>query len=416
MKDIFIARQPIFDSRQRVIAYELLYRSDGKTKLAGDFTDEAMSSSVLVDGVLGMGLKKLTEGHTAFINLSEKMLFDGTVELLDPTSVVIEILESVRPTEKLVDQCRALVAKGYRLALDDFVFEEAYRPLLGLVEFVKIDLADTSQDVAAVVEILKPFGIKLLAEKVENIEIHERCVELGFEYFQGFHYFRPETVSKRDVSAQSLTIVRLMNMLQDENAADRSIEEAFRSDPALTYKLLRIVNSAALGGRGVQSIPHALRLLGRQPLHRWLCLLLVAVGKGGGDVRLEIIKASLLRGRMCEALAEVVHGPIRSEMPSGGAMFLVGLFARIDQLLGAPVVEILEDIDVTPAVREALLERTGHAGTILKAAEAYADAEWTLAETGMATVGGDPDALPEIYLDALTWASSKMSAHTEEAA
>ena len=416
MKDIYIARQPIFDSRQRVVAYELLYRGDGTIEVAGDLTDDTMSSSVLVDGVLGIGLNKLTEGHTAFINLSEKMLFDGTVDLLDPTAVVIEILETVRPTAELVDQCRTLVAKGYRLALDDFVFEEAYRPLLGLVEFVKIDLRNSSQDVAAVVEILKPFGVKLLAEKVENVEVHERCVDLGFEYFQGFHYFRPETVSKREAGSQTITIVRLMNMLQDETATDRTIEETFRSDPTLTYKLLRIVNSAALGGRGVQSIPHALRLLGREPLHRWLCLLLVAVGKGGGDVRLEIIKASLLRGRMCEALAGVVRGPIRREIPSGGAMFLIGLFARIDQILGTPVVEILEDIDVTQDVRNALLERSGHAGTILKAAEAYADAEWEEAEAGLVKIGGDPNALPEIYLDALTWASSRMSMHTDAAA
>lgn len=408
MKDIFVARQPIFDKCEKVVGYELLYRADGDADSARDVNDETMTSSVLVNGVLGVGLTKLTDGLTAFINVSEEMLFDGTVELLDPKAVVVELLETIEPTPRVTAKCEALVSEGYRLALDDFEYDDSYIPLLRVAELVKVDVVETGERTPEMVERLKPYHVRLLAEKVENQVIHERCVADGFELFQGYHYFKPQTVSGRDTASQSVSIIRLMNMLQDAAASDRALEEAFRSDPSLTYKLLRIVNSAALGGRGVQSITHAMRLLGRDPLYRWLCLLLVSVGRGGGDVQVEIIKAALLRGRMCEVLGDNMRNSVRRDIPSSGSLFLVGLFAQIDQLVGTPLADVLDEIDVTPEVRAALLGREGHAGRILKTAEAYAEADWGGAEREMTEVGGNPDILPGVYLDAVTWASERV--------
>jgi EAL and modified HD-GYP domain-containing signal transduction protein len=373
-----------------------------------------MTSSVLVNSVLGMGLAKLTEGHTAFINLSEDMLFDGTVELLDPDAVVIELLETVRPTPAVVTRCETYAAAGYRFALDDFVFDEAFAPLLQLAEFVKVDVMECGGLLGEIVSRLQPFDVRLLAEKVENKEMHDECVSQGFELFQGYHYYKPETVSTRDPASQSVAIIRLMNLLQDAGVTDRTLEEAFRSDPSLTYKLLRIVNSAALGGRGVESITHALRLLGRDPLYRWLSLLLLSLGRDGGDLRIEIIKAALLRGRMCEVLGDTMRSGARRDIPTAGVLFLVGLFAQIDQLVGAPVEEVLKDIDVAEEVKAALLRREGHAGRILKSTEAYADADWEGAEREIAEAGGDPDVLPEIYLDAVTWAGERVLVNASE--
>lgn len=408
MKDIFVARQPIFDRNQRVVAYELLYRSDARTQVAGDLSDQKMTSSVLVNSVLGMGLGKLTEGQVAFINVSEDMLFDGTVELLDPGRVIVELLETVRPTAEVVARSRELVDAGYSLALDDFEYDQSFHPLIELAEIVKVDVMASGHDIDDVVERLGAYDVRLLAEKVESQEEHKRCVELGFELFQGYHYFKPQTVTTRESATQSVSIIRLMNMLRDQTASDRHLEEAFKSDPGLTYKLLRIVNSAAVGGRGIQSIQHALRLLGRDPLYRWLCLLLVSRGRDIGDMRTEIIKAALLRARMCEILGSSLRGVARREMPSAGALFLVGLFAQIDQLVGTPIPEVLEEIDVTDEVRDALLERRGHAGRILASAEAYAAADWKSAEREIREVGGNPDILPGVYLDAVTWASQRV--------
>ncbi len=406
MRDIFVARQPIFDARHNVMGYELLYRSGAAEEQAvpGDAAASGMTSSVIVDGMLGIGLHTLTEGHTAFINV------------LDPAAVVIEILESVDPTPRIVAACRDLVAQGYRLALDDFVYRDALRPLLELADVVKVDVIESAGHLEDAVERLRPFGVRLLAEKVENAEVHRRCVDLGFELFQGFHYFRPQTLTRKDLSMESVAIVRLLNLLQDAGTSDRAIEEAFRSDPSLTYKLLRIVNSAALGGRGVQSIGHGLRLLGRDPLYRWLSLLLMTVGGGGGEMRIEMIKASLLRGRLCELIGDHARSAVSRDIPSGGTLFLVGLFARMDQILGVPLREILADIDVTQDVRDALLDRRGKAGAILSGVEAYIDAEWSRAERTLADAGLDPTPLADLYLDSMMWARTRMAFHEENAA
>jgi len=418
VKDIFVARQPIFDARHNVTGYELLYRSGAAEDEAipGELAAAGMSSSVIVDGVLGIGLHTLTDGHTAFINLSQDMILEGVPEVLDPTAVVIEILESVEPSDDIVSACRGLVEKGYTLALDDFVYRDALRPLLELADVVKVDVIESAGHLDGVVDQLRPFEVRLLAEKVENAEAHRHCVDLGFELFQGFHYFRPQTLTRKDLSMESVAIIRLLNLLQDTSTSDRAIEEAFRSDPSLTYKLLRIVNSAALGGRGVQSIGHGLRLLGRDPLYRWLSLLLMTVGAGGGEMRIEMIKASLLRGRLCELIGDHARSAISRDIPSGGALFLVGLFAHMDQILGVGLPEILADIDVTQDVRHALLERTGKAGAILSGVEAYIDAEWTTAERNLADAGIDPTALADLYLDSMMWAGARMAFHQEDAA
>ncbi len=414
MNDIFVARQPIFDAKQNVVGYELLYRADGSSHAASGASAATMSSSVIVDGVLGLGLDILTDGKTAFINLPEEMILQGAAELLDPQQVVIELLETVSPIPPVIDACRDLRKKGYRIALDDFVYSEAFAPLLELAEVVKVDVIERSGDMDDTLERLRPFGVKLLAEKVENKQVHDRCVAQGFEFFQGFHYFRPETLTKKDLSSQSVAVMRLMNLLQDPGVTDRAIEEAFKTGPGLTYKLLRIVNSAALGGRGVQSIAHAMRLLGREPLYRWLCLLLMTDGAEGGEMQTEMVKAALVRGYVCESVSELVRNPMNPDVPPGGSMFLVGLFSDIEMLLGVPLEEMIEDINLTDTVRAALLDRAGPGGTILAAVDAYCDADWKLAESEMGRLGAKLHTLFDIYMDSITWAAERLAFHKQE--
>ena len=200
-------------------------------------------------------------------------------------------------------------------------------------------------------------------------------------------------------------------MLNDPNVTDRALEEAFRSDPSLSYKLLRIVNSASLGGRGVDSIGHAMRMVGRDPLHRWLSLLLLTVGSGGGEMRVEMIKSALQRGRMCEIIGEHARTAFNRGFPDASALFLVGLFSHLDALLGVPMEKILEDIEVAREVRDALLGYKGTAGRVLDCSIAYTEAEWTRAEDELRELGVDPSILGDAYLDAVTWAGAHMSFH-----
>ncbi len=408
VSDIFVARQPIFDAKQRMVAYELLYRGSAEAETSEGVSDPGRSSSIIVDAVLGIGLETMTGGQTAFINFSERMLLDGVAEVLDPEAVVLEILEDTRPSKAVVGICQDLVDSGFRIALDDFSFEPEYEPMLELAEIVKIDVKSTAGRIDELLQQLSRFDVRLLAEKVENEEVHAACVERGFGLFQGFHYFKPETISKTDMPSASLAIIRLLNTLKDVNATERAIAGAFESDPSLTYRLLRIANSAGLGGRGIVSIPHALQLIGRDPLHRWMCLLLMNLGLSKGDMSVEMIKDAILRGRMCELAGDLARNTTRRDIPSGGSLFLVGLFSHIDQLMGLPMETVIAEVDLTPEVRAALLERKGKAGAILTGVEAYTNADWNGAQEDLAELGVPPESLADLYIDALTWAASRM--------
>jgi EAL and modified HD-GYP domain-containing signal transduction protein len=411
--DVFVARQPIFDARHRVLGYELLYRRDVVAQAAENGAGNG-TYSLMVDALLGLGLSQLTGGRTAYINVSKEMLVEGVADLLNPTEVVLELVEEIEPDDQVLEVCRDLVERGFRLALDHFVFDPTYAPLLELADVVKVDVLSTGEgrldfEVAS----LKPYRVKLLAEKVESAEVHAKCVELGFEMFQGFHYFRPEQLTKKDLSTQSVTVVRLLNLLKDMNATDTVIEEAFRSDPGLSYKLLRMVNSAAMGGRGVESIRHALRLLGRDPLYRWLSLLLLSGRDRRGELRAEIVRSALLRGRMCELASDAMRGPGNRGIPSPDAMFLVGLFSHMDALLHMPMEDVLEQISLSDDVRAAILDKAGPGGALLSAVMAYEEAEWELAEKYLAAIGADASSISDVYLDAVTWAGSRMAMHEE---
>lgn len=413
--DVFVARQPIFWSDQKVMGYELLYRENAQASEAQGVSEGAMSSSVLVNALLAIGLKDVTGGTVAFINFTRELLLDEMAMLLDPGDVIIEIHESIRADGEVMAACGRLREKGFVLALDDFEFSPDFVPLLEVSQIVKVDvLGKTREELRELKERLAPFKIQLLAEKVESEEVHQACTELGFALFQGFHYLKPETLSRRDLSTESVAVVHLMNLLGDMNATERQIEEAFRSDPGLSYKLLRMVNSAALGGRGVTSIQHALRLLGREPLHRWISMLLVAESRDGTGVRNELIKSSLFRGRLCELIGDQIRGPACPGVPMAGTLFLMGLFSRIDILLKIRMEELVKKVDLSEITTNALLWRSGKGGEILTAVEAFEDGEWEVTERVLAELGFDSNEIMNLYLESLAWARDRMNPSQED--
>jgi EAL and modified HD-GYP domain-containing signal transduction protein len=410
--DAFIARQPIFDTRNKVIGYDLLHRDNQTPSTKGVDSSPESDSAELVGDPFGIGMEELSGGKTAFIHVPNQLLLDGVGDRLDPGAVVIQLSEKATADETVVGACKGLASQGFRFAMDDYVLGRRFASLKSFAKIVQVDVRKrTEKEKKMLSTQLVPLGMKLLAKRVENQTVHEECLGLGFELFQGFHYFRPETLTSKDLSVQSISVVRLLNLLKDMNAKDAAIQEAFRADPTLSYKLLRMVNSAALGGRGVDSIGHALRILGRDPLYRWLSMLLLAEGRSGSEVKTEIIKSSLLRGRMCELLGDGARGQMNRDIPPGGTLFLVGLFSHLDTLLQSPMDEMLEKIDLANGVKEALLEREGLAGTILSAVEAFEDAEWEAAEELLASLGTAPSILSDSYLDSVTWAGNRMQMH-----
>lgn len=370
--NVFIARQPIFDAAGDVFGYELLYRSSRESETADDQDTERMSVDVVVQSFLELGLESITRGRTGFINFGREMLIARAYELLPVESVVIELIENVVGDDEVEAACRRLVSKGYTLALDDFVLGGHQHALLPHAGIVKIDVLGLDEAAirakAAAVE--KVSKARLLAEKIETRECHHACHRAGFQLFQGYFYSRPEIVTERSASVAQLTMITLMNLLADENATDGEIEEAFRHDASLSYKLLRMLRTAAHSGHGVESILHAVRLLGRGTLQRWLSLLLASSFASTGT-EAELVHTAVLRARFCELL-----GAAANRGTNGDALFLVGLFSLMDALLRTPMLDLLSRVDLSEKIREALLERTGPYASILKIAEAYETGDW----------------------------------------
>ena len=256
----FVARQPIFDAEQNVFAYELLFRTGMEDFFNFDDSDQA-ASSVIVDSFLLFGLETLTGGQKAFINCTREMLVKGYMALLPKEQVVVEILETVEPDEEIIGACLRLKRAGYLLALDDFVYEDKYEPLLELADIIKVDFQATeAAGRKSLVERMAPRGVKLLAEKVESKQEFEQAVEMGYDYFQGYFFSRPQILSGQDVPGYKLNYLRVLQAVNRPEVNLREIENVIKQDVSLTYKLLRYLNSAFLAS-GPRSSPSNMRWL-----------------------------------------------------------------------------------------------------------------------------------------------------------
>ena len=363
-----------------------------------------MSADVVVHTFLNVGLDRLTSGRPAFMNFTREMLLGRTYTLMPPGSVVIELLESVQPDDVVEQACEELVDAGYTLALDDFVWDPRYRRLLELASIVKVDVMN--QPAATIDEIAQrvaPYDARLLAERVETSEVRAMCAGLGYELFQGFYFARPETLVTRALTSDELTIVRAMNVMRDERATETEAETVFSADLGLSYKLLRMVNSAARGGRGIESIRHAVQLTGRTELSKWLALLLVSSMAARGGANRELVHLAIQRGRMCELLA----GPTGRDRDSG-SLFLVGLFSLLDAISGMPMPELLDAVSLAPALRDALLSRAGPYAVALVLAEAYERGAWGTVATQARLSGIDTAQVGSFYVQSLAWTRERL--------
>ena len=405
MSSVYVARQPIVEVGRGLYGYELLYRRDVSIDHA-DGDDSHMSADVIANALLGVGFRNISGGRLAFVNFSHGQLVDRSWELFDPETVVIELLERVEFNCETLAACREMARAGYKIALDDYVADERTRPLIELASIVKVDVLNRPiADLKEVADHLRSSGVRLLAERVETATVRDACTDMGYQLFQGYLFSRPETLTKRDVSASHMAVMQLLNLLQNPDTPDSALDAAFQGDVALCYKLLRIVNAAALGGRNITSIPHAVRLVGREMLHRWLAVLLVSSLGRSGDVGHELALTAITRARMCELVTAA-----SVERRHAGSAFIVGLLSLLDVLLEIPMPAILARLELSDDVKGALLERHGPLGSPLQLVEAYEKANWDAAK-GLAQESAVPDELvPGLYLDALQWAAEHIAA------
>ncbi|WP_428623019.1 EAL and HDOD domain-containing protein [Sedimenticola sp.] len=396
--NIFVGRQPIFDRKQEVVAYELLYRAGNDNNFA-EFPDgDRATTEVIINSVLDIGLDSIVGSHPAYFNLTGSFIRGDHPLPLDNRQVVLEILEDIEPDENVVEGMRKLAENQFIIALDDFVYSDKFIPLLEIAHIVKLEVMGKSEaELSEKISQLKPFEVKLLAEKVETHEEFEMCKALGFEYFQGYFLCKPHIIEGRSMPANRLVVLSLLAKLQDPNADIEELEQLIVQDVSLTYRLLRFINSAAFAlGKEVESVHRALILIGTNTIKKWVNLLLLA---RIDDKPRELMRTALIRGRMCELLADL-HGHSRDR----DHYFTCGLFSVLDALMDRPMNELLAELPLNSEVKEALLENKGEAGKVLTEVLDYEKGAWQeLLESGISVRD-----FRDCYLQAVLWADESM--------
>lgn len=365
----FIGRQPIMDEKQQIIGYELFFRHSADAESAV-FEDEFKAySSVLMNTIGGIDMQWLLGDKLAFINVNEEMLKSEFLELMPPKRTVLEILRSIPQTPDIIERCQNLREQGFKIALDNPQLSAESSALLACADFIKIDIQTLNS-----AELLKAFNqlhtpsIKMIAEKVETDTQFEDCKKIGFRLFQGFHFARPETFTAKVINASFDSVLNILNVVSQDGEI-QDIEAGFKKDTALSFKLLRYINSVGFGlSCEIQSINHALTILGRKQLYRWLTLLMVTAGENSTPPAL--MKTSITRGRLTELLGESYF-----EKHDRDNLFIVGVFSLLDAILKMPMETVLEKIQLPEPVSEALLTRSGIYGPFLQLTEACEDAD-----------------------------------------
>lgn len=394
----FMARQPIFDKRLRVFAYELLFRSGPQNFY--QVTPNA-SATVIADSISLFDLQSLTGHARAFVNVDELALRLGAPRLLPADRVVVEILETVTPTEEIVKICRELRDAGYTLALDDFVDHPRFAPLVELVQFLKVDFQlldhDGRQRIAAK---YGKNGISLLAEKVETEADLAEARHLGFSYFQGYFFCKPSMTETSAIPGNKLVYLELLNAVAPAELDYALVEEVLKREPSLLYRLLRYLNSPLLGlRREIHSVREALALLGEQEFRRWVSVFAIIALAGGKPP--ELIRTALTRAYFCEELS----GPAQLA-DKKSSLFLMGLLSVTDALLDKPIADILRDLPIAQEVKTALVGGANRFHDVYDLLLALERAEWPQLNSCVQRLGCSEEEVPTVYESAIKKATT----------
>ncbi len=398
MPDIYVGRQPIYNRALGVYGYELLFRTGlVNAANAGYVSSDGATSTTLINTFLEIGLERLVGKRYAFINLSEQFLLEEDSLPISPQQVILEVLEDVPVNLPLLKAVKRLSEKGFIIALDDYIYNPAHKPLVAMADIIKIDIKQLSQkELIAHVKILKKFKAKLLAEKIETIEEYEFCLKLGFDYFQGYFLSRPRIIKSQSLPTNKVAVLNVLSVLQNSDADTEEIEEAISFDVSMSYKILKLINSSFFSfNREIESIRQAIVLLGRKQLSSWASM--IALSRLD-DRPSEMVRLAMTRAKMCETLAE------KAGLKSTESYFTAGLFSALDILMERDISEVIKPLPLSEEIVVALLKRQGPIGEAVQCAIAYELAEIEAAKFNQLSAD-------DIYIanvEAVSWANMVM--------
>ncbi len=394
IQHIRLARQPIVDRELNTIGYELLYRAQDADQTARISNSNQATASVVINALTEIGLDVLVGTHQAFINVPLKLLFNDVLKGIMARQLVLEILETVECNESTAEAMATLKQLGFRMALDDFPVDNIGQPCVKSAHYVKLDvLSDGVEKIVKVVQRAHEAGLKVIAEKVEEWSDYEALKAAGVDYFQGHFFSRPEMIVRQTIRANKAHLLSMLILLQDENVTLDAIAEKINTDLGLTYRLLRLVNSAAIGmRRKVESVPDAVRMLGINTI-RSMVYLSALTGVAGKPSAL--ITTAMVRARFAELLSK------KTGLGNPSSAFMVGLFSTLDAFYDQPIEQIVSELPLSDSISEALVSRKGVLGEILEYLVFYERGMWLDGDEMTDKLNA---CAPELYVEAVNWA------------
>jgi c-di-GMP-related signal transduction protein len=398
--DAYVARQPIFDSRKNIYAYELLFR-DGTANFVPDIDGDLATSTLLSNSFFTIGMDSILGGKKGFINFTQNLLLRKIPLLLSKANTVVEILEDVEPEPDLIAACREISERGYLIALDDFEYSDALQPLIALANFIKFDIRLTPlEQIESYLEPLRKLGCKLLAEKVETPAEFETARQMGFELFQGYFFCKPEIVQGKEIPGSQINLLQVIAEVNKSEFEFRQLEQLVSRDTGLAYKLLRYINSAFFAkANKISSIKQALIFLGQKEIRRFVSL--AAMSKLATGKPHELIRASCVRGKLCELIGTHSKGHA-----DASELSTLGMFSLLDAITDQPMERIMRTLPLSLNIKEALIARSGRLVDYLWLIEDYEKGLWREVQEKTLRLGMAEDTLPSLYLKACNWSNT----------
>lgn len=404
--DIFIGRQPIFDSKGNIYAYELLYRNSSSNEYP-NIDPEKATIELLIHTFLTVGIDQVAGRYKSFINFSEKFFEQGLINQLDPNLIIIEILENTKITPLFIERVKSLRKLGFKFALDDYVIEEysdLHEELFKLVHFIKVDfLHSTTSDRLRLKSLVKKHPhITLLAEKIETMEQYEEAKKLGYLLFQGYFFAEPEIIKSKDIPLNYPLHMRLLHKLNEPEPDIDEISLLIMHDLSLSYKLLRYINSLAFGiPEQIKSIKQAVMLMGLNEARRWLRILLLhhlGDGQGKGRER-ALVDTSLTIAKICELLAKY------KKKPNSDEYFLTGMFSLLNVILKRNWDHVLPKLSLSDEIANTLRGEETEIQPYLRLSDAIVRFAWDEVDKYAKKLEIPVSELSKISIEAHKWAN-----------
>ena len=381
-----------------MFAYELLYR-DGTDNCYDCIDGDNATSQVLNNSFNVIGIKNITQGKKAFVNFTKNLIEKELVKSFDNDILVVEVLEDVEITAKVINACRKLKKDNYIIALDDFVFEPCYRPLLKIADIVKVDFLITSKKQRAqIVDLADQYGVDLLAEKIETESEFQEAKQMGYSYFQGYFFKKPEILEGNDLPVYPGNYFRVLNELNHQDPDFDKIAKVIKQDMSLSYKLLSFINSAAFGFRQeIESIKHALVLLGIKEIKKWFNL--VVLKQLATEKPKEVMRVSLIRAKLSEFLGTQIVKEVETSK-----LFMMGLFSMIDVLMNRELEELLAELPIANEIKAGLLGEKGLFRDIYQLVLAYEEGKWEQVNYYIEKLELEEELVTKSFVESINWA------------